>query len=114
MTEIISKQWARAVLLAWSRASEGNVWRVNRMNQIFLCRFQHSEGEGLIEVFTRHATATGLCAFQFSCAWEILGILRIRPDGPEEIEFDRDAGIGDRKQSQSRAEAVLAELGMES
>lgn len=107
MTEIISNQWARAVLLARSRASEVNVWRVNRLNQIFLCRLHHSEGEGLIEVFTRHANAAGICAFQFSCAGEILGILRIRQNGPEEIEFDRDQGIGDQDQAEDRAMAML-------
>jgi hypothetical protein len=110
LTEIISKEWERAVLLAHCRVSEGNAWRVNRMNQVFLCRHHHSEGEGLIEVFTRHANAAGISAFQFSCGGEVLGILRIRPNGPEEIEFDRDQGIGDRDQAAERAIAVLRGL----
>lgn len=110
MTQIISDQWGRAVLIARCRKPDGKGWWVNRAGQVFLCQLHHSEGEGLIEVFTRHATATGICALQFSLTGEILGILRIRPNGPEEIEFDRDQGIGNRDQAAEEAIAVLRGL----
>lgn len=106
MTEFLKNEWVRAAM-----GSPRGVWRTNGAGQVFLCQFLHADGEGLIEVFTRHSTATGICAVQLSCAGELLGILRIRPDGPEEIEFDRDQGIGDHRRAAERTAELLRGLG---
>lgn len=95
MISIFIEEWERCILRSIFGHSDTEVWKRSRTNDLFLCRHYHSEGEGLIEIFAYNAKATGLLAFQLSVRGDVLGILKIQPDGRERIVFDRGEGLGD-------------------
>ena len=75
-----------------------------------LCRFHHSEGEGLVDIFTRNARSPGLLAFQLSMRGRVLGVLQSQADGTERLVYDRGQGFGDDSWADEQALALFLKL----
>ena len=102
-------EWRMRVLLSIADQPGKRVEKQKSDGTLFLCEAIHLDGEGLVQVFRKTASAGNDLSLQFSIYGEALAILEVEGQR-ERLQFERDMEFGDREKADELALEVLQAL----